>query len=154
MAIISVFFHYAYTYRPYVLNSPSSHGSGKPAPLYKPTSYQGGFLGYRALLLAMSPLEVIEAQIFALKLFSSSDRRQTPVEQREHVGMEPLRSKVSNSSEERTWPGAVSEQQQQQYQGRQDYGYPQPALAHQQGGTAYQPLNGVNPEGPLSPHRH
>ena len=146
MVPFSIFFHYAYTYHPYLLSSANSFpGSKNQNPRYTPTSYQGGFLGIRAILVAISPLETLQAIGFAITLFSSQDRRHQPV-QGPNVGMEPLRRNASDSSDEnqrRQWPG--SEQQQQQ-QSPPSYGYEQPGPGHQQVHTAYQPLSNSTPE--------
>lgn len=69
---ISIFFHYAYTFRPYVVRK-GEHAihytnAGGQESVYVPEKrYQGGFLGYRALLGALNPIEVFEGVFFAFK---------------------------------------------------------------------------------------
>lgn len=71
MVPISLFFHYAYSYRPYCLDGkhrPIPVSESAVAPPTPISSYQGGLLGYRALLLALNPREVFEAFLFAFKM--------------------------------------------------------------------------------------
>lgn len=76
----SVFFHYAYTVKPYILPKTSNQGSGsyvpfakhsqaEPIPEYPKTeAYQGGFLGVRAWVSVISPMEVLRGIAFAFRM--------------------------------------------------------------------------------------
>ncbi|KAL9106403.1 MAG: hypothetical protein Q9227_008545 [Pyrenula ochraceoflavens] len=74
MAIFSIFFHYAYTFRPYVIREGENvikHGNNT----YTPTKrYQGGFLGLRGVLGSLNPMEVGDGLIFAFTMAGSYQR--------------------------------------------------------------------------------
>ena len=101
MVPVSIFFHYAYSWRFYQVGGRHYLESGQPnVPGYKP-SYQGGFLGYRAYLIAMNPLETIQAIIFAFKLYMPSSRhyvRNRVNGPDGHKYVESLHNKDSNNS--------------------------------------------------------
>ena len=72
MVPISLLFHYAYSYRPYVIGAkiplkPAAHRDSMMPP---PSSYQGGFLGLRAWLAILNPMETIEGIVFAFRMYS------------------------------------------------------------------------------------
>ena len=74
MVPFSCFFHYAYSYRFYVIGGRHSLEANKnDVPGYRP-SYQGGPLGVRAYLAAMNPSETISAIIFSFKLYLPSSQ--------------------------------------------------------------------------------
>lgn len=97
MIPFSLFFHYAYTYKPYVID-PSRPFEGAHGKIggFRP-SYQGGFFGIRAYLYALNPSETFAAIGFAFTLFtkSASKRAQGYVNDRAQ-GREPLRPAESN----------------------------------------------------------
>lgn len=73
MVPISLFFHYAYTFRPYVISKGDhairhTNAEGRENVYVPQERYQGGFLGHRALLLALNPIEVFEGIYFAFKM--------------------------------------------------------------------------------------
>ncbi|TDZ31360.1 Transmembrane protein [Colletotrichum spinosum] len=73
---LAIFFHYAYSYRPYVIGSSRAN---KPlagsVEGYEPQSYAGGPLGIRALVQLWSPVEIYEAIRFGLHM-KAEERRQ------------------------------------------------------------------------------
>jgi len=77
MVPFALFFHYAYSYRPYVIRHDVGAESGEGLTYVQ--SYQGGPLGVRAWLAALSPKELLHAIAFAFKNWeetrSGSDRR-------------------------------------------------------------------------------
>lgn len=79
---ISVFFHYAYTYRPYVIRRGEqairhTNAEGQEHVYTPEKRYQGGFLGYRALIGALNPIEVFEGISFAFKTATGNVEGQT-----------------------------------------------------------------------------
>ncbi|MCJ1311439.1 hypothetical protein MMC25_005110 [Agyrium rufum] len=72
---ISLFFFYAYSYRPYVIDK--SANAIREDGTYHPTTYQGGFLGYRAILGAMDPREIFGGMVFAFKLILGGEEEFT-----------------------------------------------------------------------------
>lgn len=74
MVPFSIFFHYAYAYKFYVIGASHSLESGKiDIPGYR-ASYQGGFLGLNAYLAALNPLETISAIVFSFKLYNPASK--------------------------------------------------------------------------------
>ncbi|KAL9620652.1 MAG: hypothetical protein Q9160_004788 [Pyrenula sp. 1 TL-2023] len=70
---ISIFFHYAYTYRPYVIQKGDqairhTNAQGEENFYTPEKRYQGGLLGYRALIGALNPMDVFEGSSFAFKM--------------------------------------------------------------------------------------
>lgn len=84
MVPFSVFFHYAYTVKPYILPKSSHQGATQYIPLTKQPrsesqgepmpeepairSYQAGPLGVRAWIAVISPMEVLRGIAFAFKM--------------------------------------------------------------------------------------
>jgi Organic solute transporter Ostalpha len=68
MVPLSIFFHYAYTYRPYVIHRRPISTSGYSAGKHIPQNYQGGFLGVHAWLVMWNPMEILNAIAFAFKM--------------------------------------------------------------------------------------
>jgi hypothetical protein len=91
----SVFFHFAYTWKPYVIDANMPYGNSTDPKLsgFKP-SYQGGFLGFRAYLYAMNPMETLRGLAFAITLFSKSARERAVQTQY----MEPLQENPQHIS--------------------------------------------------------
>ena len=74
MIPFSAFFHYAYSYKFYVIGGRHSLEANKTdIPGYTPT-YQGGPLGVRAYLAALNPTETFSAIIFSFKLYNPSSK--------------------------------------------------------------------------------
>jgi hypothetical protein len=59
MVPLSLFFHYAYTVRPYIIPKAATA-----------RSYQGGFLGINAWLVMWNPMETLKAIAFAFNMAS------------------------------------------------------------------------------------
>lgn len=95
MVPFSIFFHYAYDVKPYLISStrplcPSTmtnphaqYDDSKPAlsPMLRTTDadsdyvteglrYQDGFLGYRAWISLFNPMEIIRGMMFAFRMAS------------------------------------------------------------------------------------
>lgn len=70
MVPLSVFFHYAYSCRPYII---SSYVDSDTNTLRK--SYQGGCLGAKAWFRALNPAETLRAIVFAFTMVSEDHRR-------------------------------------------------------------------------------
>ncbi|OHW93123.1 DUF300 domain-containing protein [Colletotrichum incanum] len=77
MLPLAAFFHYAYTYRPYVI------GSGRARrPLagdleaYEPQTYSGGPAGLWALVEMWNPMEIVEAIVFGLQMKAEERKQQ------------------------------------------------------------------------------
>ncbi|KZL75523.1 DUF300 domain-containing protein [Colletotrichum tofieldiae] len=77
MLPLAAFFHYAYTYRPYVI------GSGRTRrPLagdleaYEPQTYSGGPAGLWALVEMWNPMEIVEAIMFGLQMKAEERKQQ------------------------------------------------------------------------------
>ncbi|KAL0936124.1 DUF300 domain-containing protein [Colletotrichum truncatum] len=76
MLPLSIFFHYAYSYRPYVIG-----GGNARRPLagdveaYDPQTYSGGPLGVWALIEMWNPMEIVEAVKFGWQM-KAEQRRQ------------------------------------------------------------------------------
>jgi Organic solute transporter Ostalpha len=98
MVPIALFFHFAYSHRPYCLD-----GKRQPVPVAESavaaptpiTSYQGGFLGHRAILLAIDPREVLQAVLFAFKMGTELKRHQNQMDDGYSDSMEPLREQTA-----------------------------------------------------------
>ncbi|KDN66362.1 hypothetical protein CSUB01_07457 [Colletotrichum sublineola] len=77
MLPLAAFFHYAYSYRPYVI------GSGRASrPLagdheaYAPRTYSGGPGGLWALIELWNPMEIVEAVAFGLRMKAEERKQQ------------------------------------------------------------------------------
>lgn len=71
MVPMAILFHYAYSYRPYYLDQRQAvlQATGSPTGSQPPLgSYQGGFLGWRAILQAIDPRDYIHAFVFAFNV--------------------------------------------------------------------------------------
>ena len=124
MVPISFFFYFAYPFSPYSLNSskillpPAESKIAAPAPV---SSYQGGFLGIRAYLAALNPMEILQGIMFALKMATEYRK----MEQSGHgAALEPLRPNAASPV------GFRLNEPGQTY----NHGY---ADANHQGGTTY-----------------
>ena len=99
MIPFSIFFHYAYTYRPYIIDPSKPFEDGAHAGKlgsFRP-SYQGGPLGVRAYLYALNPSETFSAIFFAATLFSKeASKRAATYGSDRFAGREPLRSAESS----------------------------------------------------------
>jgi len=74
MVPFSVFFHYAYSVRPYVFSRMPVSATDHPYDRPQDMTYQGGFLGVRAWIAMLNPSEIIKAIIFAITMASDSRR--------------------------------------------------------------------------------
>ena len=135
MVLFSVFFHWAYSYHPYVITD-SNRGAQKiideegNAQFTAPLSYQGGFGGWRALLIFESPMEVNRGILFAFKMGAERAKQKA---NRSSNSMEPLRSHRRNSSSTAYTPYYGEQQQQgQQQQFQQPLQAPYPQQEQQQ----------------------
>ncbi|KAF9871477.1 duf300 domain-containing protein [Colletotrichum karsti] len=73
---LSIFFHYAYSYRPYVIGSGRSRRPiAGDLEAYEPQTYSGGPLGFWALIELWNPMEIVEAIRFGLHM-KAEQRRQ------------------------------------------------------------------------------
>ncbi|MCJ1226035.1 hypothetical protein MMC12_002684 [Toensbergia leucococca] len=73
MMIFSVFYHYAYSPKPYFIKQGMVPISGDHTlQMSQFTSYQGGFLGFRAITAAMNPMEVLNGIYVAFKILTGS----------------------------------------------------------------------------------
>lgn len=67
MVPFALFFHYAYSVHPYIIHSIPQSEAGETGG---PRSYQGGYLGYRAWLGALNPMQMLQAIAFAFQSWS------------------------------------------------------------------------------------
>jgi hypothetical protein len=80
LVIFAVFFHFAYSYTPYLLTSYSHKplaAGASGAPDHHPVdsaSYHGGFLGVRAWAALLNPSDFVAAISFAFTMRSEADR--------------------------------------------------------------------------------
>jgi Organic solute transporter Ostalpha len=74
MVPFSIFFHYAYAYRSYIIRPRSVSTSESNAGRHIPQNYQGGFLGLRAWLVMWNPKEILDAIAFAFRV--TAEQRQ------------------------------------------------------------------------------
>lgn len=72
MVPLSVFYHYAYTFRPYLISkcARATEGTGQA-----PERYHGGFLGVHAWARALNPWETIKAIVFAFTMAAAGYQR-------------------------------------------------------------------------------
>jgi Organic solute transporter Ostalpha len=90
MVPISLFFHYAYSYREYSLDHQRVPGwESQVVPRPQATSYQGGFLGWRAVLSAADPREALFGFWFAFKMAAELKERSVTGEKNGSMGMPP-----------------------------------------------------------------
>jgi Organic solute transporter Ostalpha len=68
MVPFSLFFHYAYSYRPYVVRSDPVSGMGRNLV------YKGGFLGIKAWMQVWNPREMLQAIAFAFQSWGELKR--------------------------------------------------------------------------------
>lgn len=59
MALFAIFHFWSFSYRPYILTS--KHMASDAVPGETPRKYQGGFLGIKAFVDSMNPLDIIKA---------------------------------------------------------------------------------------------
>ncbi|KAK1585093.1 organic solute transporter Ostalpha-domain-containing protein [Colletotrichum navitas] len=77
MLPIAAFFHYAYTYRPYVIGSDrASRPLAADHEAYAPQTYSGGPGGLWALVEMWNPTEIVEAIAFGLRMKAEERRQQ------------------------------------------------------------------------------
>ena len=72
MVPFSIFFHYAYDVKPYLLRSQDAEA--QPMTATTSSFYQGGILGIRAWLAFLNPAEIIQAIMFAFSMYTESRR--------------------------------------------------------------------------------
>ena len=70
MVFISVLLAWAYSAKPYLTQNRRGVEDARA-----PKSYQGGFLGIRAFLAAMNPMETIQGILFAVRLILDGEGR-------------------------------------------------------------------------------
>jgi len=72
MVPLSLFFLYAYTWRPYIIGSPHQLAAvahrDENDYYHHPQSYVGGPLGIRALIEMWNPMEILEAIRFGFRM--------------------------------------------------------------------------------------
>ncbi|KAK2060047.1 hypothetical protein LY76DRAFT_645023 [Colletotrichum caudatum] len=69
MLPIAIFFHHAYSYRPYVIGSDRvNRPLAGDHEAYAPQTYSGGPGGVRALVEMWNPMEIVEAVVFGLRM--------------------------------------------------------------------------------------
>ena len=73
MVLFSVFNFYAYSFKPYTYaSSSSSPSSGIESQSFKRSvHYQGGFLGIKAFVAALNPMEIAKGLVLAVQYSSS-----------------------------------------------------------------------------------
>jgi len=85
---LSIFFHYAYSVRPYIITRGSTSVNqsdlGKSYPI-ESQSYQGGFLGFNAMLAMLNPTETLRVIRFAFQM--ASEMRQESAGENYRVGV-------------------------------------------------------------------
>ena len=100
MVPISLFFHFAYSHRPYCLDGKHTPVPLKESKLAAPTpisSYQGGFLGFRAILMAADPREVFQAFFFAFRMATELRQHEVQMQSSSYdQALEPLRPGPNN----------------------------------------------------------
>lgn len=76
MLPLAIFFHYAYSYRPYVIGSSSARRPlAGDLEAYEPQTYSGGPGGLWALVELWNPMEIVEAIRFGLHMKAEQRRR-------------------------------------------------------------------------------
>jgi hypothetical protein len=68
MVPFALFFHYAYSCRPYIVRYPAEGENAQTR------SYKGGFLGLRAWLMVWDPRELLQAIMFAFESWGNLRR--------------------------------------------------------------------------------
>jgi hypothetical protein len=79
MVPLSVFFPFAYPSRPYYISRCATPTEGVAAEVLTPKLYHGGFLGWRAWVASMNPLETWKALLFGFSI-ALADRQRSPRE--------------------------------------------------------------------------
>jgi hypothetical protein len=77
MVPLSVFFPFAYPSRPYYISRYAVPTEDTASEALAPTLYHGGFLGWRAWVGSMNPLETWKAIVFGFSM-ALADRQRSP----------------------------------------------------------------------------